>query len=553
MRPHNRPRPAIATFLLASAALWGCATPQIVPDETVPEVIVDLPPTFAQADSAAVYNPLRWWTAFDDPVLDRLVDSALVANLDLAEAVARVDETRARAGLSRASLWPGITASTSVTHSDSPSNTGQFAAFGTDLPSGIPTDTTGGGIPSSDESSDRISFTQTSLTLGVQYELDFWGRARNETRASVGDLYASAADLQAARLGVLAQTISTYFEIVDLRSRIELTVESLSLIDDRLAVTENRYERGLVGSFELYQLRQEFRGTQASLPQLERQLTDAEGRLAALVGVYAGQLGAMLPDSTRPRLVIDDVPAGLPSELLIQRPDVRAAAYRYEAARYRIGAARAQLFPSVSLGGSVGTQADGVLGLLDPAQWVASLTAGVTAPLFQGGRLRSNVEGAEAGYRRLGAAYARSVLTAFRETETALEAYEEERQRYTLLADQLSEAQASAQLQADRYRRGVGDVTDYLDALRAEVSVQTQLASAARSVALAQLDIHRALGGGWIEDGVVPDIRLVPGEVATPHALDGRDRPAVPVVGIPSIPDPLRSASGEPPEAVPTR
>ncbi|MEM1094639.1 MAG: TolC family protein [Bacteroidota bacterium] len=514
--------------------LAGCAKPMLVPDATTPQPVVDLPTSFSAIDSATVYDPLRWWTSYEDPALDRLIDTVLAANFDLVEAVARVDEARARAATSQAGLLPSLNADGSVVHSDVPLNAGQFAAFGGGGPGGDQ----GGdpNAPAQDTGPDRISFTTTSLSAALQYEVDFWGRIRGEAKAAIGDVYASLADLHTARLTVLSQVVTTYFEVADLRQQIALTIESLSVLGDRLSVTEDRYQRGLVTSFELYQLRQEFRSAQALLPQLERQHANAESRLAVLAGLYPSQLDALIPERPQPRLAEAAIPTGLPSELLIQRPDVRAAAYRFESARYRIGVARAQLFPTISLGGSLGLQSNEIADLFDPGQWVANLTAGLTAPLFQGGRLRANVDASEAAFRRLGAAYARSVLTAYSEVESAMAAHEEERQRYALITDQLAEARASLTLQLGRYERGVGTLTDYLDALRAEVNVRTQLASAGRALALARLDVHRALGGGWTDGGIQPSIELVEGDVTTAQPLDDVTiRPAIPLLRIPDI------------------
>ncbi|MEM6287068.1 MAG: TolC family protein [Bacteroidota bacterium] len=523
----------LGAVLAVGVMIAGCATPDIVPPEAVPAPVVDVPPSFAEAETTAVYRPLRWWTAYEDTTLNRLLDVALVGNLDLAEAVARVEEARALAVVARAPLLPTVSATADRNQQSQPANAGQFGAFG----GGGGPDSTGGGAPGGMEAPDRIAFTAVSASVAVSYEVDFWGRARNETRAAVGDLYAATADLQAARLGALAGTIAAYVEVVDLRTQIALTLETLAVLTDRVEITQDRYLRGLVTSFELYQVLGDYRSTQAGLPLLERQLADAEGRLAVLLGLYPTDLPSVLPDTLRPRAVLDPVPPGLPAELLVQRPDVRAAAYRFEAARYRIGAARAQLFPTISLTGSLGLTGNDLVQTLDPAQWTASFIAGLTAPIFQGGRLRANVDLQEAGYRRLGAAYARSVLTAFQEVEAALEGAEEERQRYRFLRDQLTEARGTVALQAERVERGLGDVVDYLDALRNELAVRTTLAQSARAVALARLDVHRALGGGWVEDGAAPRVTLVEAEVALPNDLV--DAPAIPVVGAPAIPDPI--------------
>lgn len=520
---------ALSLALACAFAFAGCAS-LTMPEETVPEPVAELPPSFARADTFAVHDPLRWWTAFEDPVLNRLIDSTLVANLDLAEAVARVEEAEARARVARAPLLPSITGTANANQQDQPGNTGQFASFGAGGATGA--DSLGGG--GGGGGADRIAFTTYTASLAVSYDLDFWGRARSETNAAVGDLYATGADLQTARLSVLAQAISTYFEVVDLRHRIALTEETLGILEDRLAVTEARYQRGLTGSFELYAVRQDFQATQANLPALERQRAAAEGRLAVVAGRFPGELDALLPDALQPQLSLDAVPSSLPTDLLIQRPDVRAAAYRFEAARYRVGAARAQLFPTISLSGSLGLTADEPSGLLDFDQWISNFTAGITAPLFQGGRLRANVEATRASYERLGATYARSVMTAYQEVDAALAALAAERERYQLLQGQLDEAVSSSDLQRTRVERGVGDVVDYLDAVRNELGVRTTLAQTARSVALARLDVHRALGGGWTEDGALPEIRLVEAEVALPEPL--ADRPAIPVVTIPAVP-----------------
>ncbi len=473
---------------LALLASTGCS---FAPDPELPRPVADLPETFLESEAAGEYTPLEWWHDFDDPKLDALIDSALVSNLDLVEAVARVEQARAQSGIAWADLFPQVQVGLDANRTSQPANTGIGSIFG-----GLAGDSTSTARPSLD----RFDFTTYSASLGFSWELDFWGRARNDGRAAVADLMASRADLHAARLGVLSETISTYFQIVDLGERVRLTRETIDVLEEREVLTETRYDRGLVPSLELYQVRLDLRTVQASLPQFETQLADSEGRMAVLLGRFAGRIDGLLGADLDPTPSLDPINTGIPADLLLQRPDVRAAAERLEAARFRVGARKAQLLPTLSLSGSVGQQSGAVGGLFNAGQWFTNLLAGLAAPVFQGGRLRDNVKVAEAQYIQFAAAFGRVVLTAVYEVETSLTRYERERERYAFLTSQRDEAQASADLQARRYASGVAGYTDYLDALRTLLGVRSTLSTAGTEVALARLAVHRALGGGWTEE-----------------------------------------------------
>jgi outer membrane protein, multidrug efflux system len=479
-----------------AVSLAGCT--DFSPPQQIPAPIAALPADFEGSQANDARSALNWWHDFNDPVLNRLVDEALIANLDIAEAAARVDEARAQARLAGAARFPSVSGSAGASYSDSPLAGTSFGNFAG---------------PAS-----RLTNETYSTGLNFAYELDFWGRIRNDARAARADLFAAEADLRTARLGVLADTIATYFEVVDLRTQIALSVGTIDVLQDRTENTERRYDRGLASSFELYQIRQDYRNIQSALPQRESQLTAAEGRLAVLLGRYAGTLREEMGNQLTPQLVFEPIPAGLPADLLIQRPDVAAAAQRFEAARFRVGARRAELFPSLSLSSSLGTQSGNPSGIFDILDnWVLNLGASLTAPLFQGGRIRANIDVAEARYAQQTASYARTVLNAYREVTAALEDYEEQRQRYTLIFGQLQEARASANLQAERYAGGVSSFTDYLDALRTLYQVQSSLSTAGRDVALAQLAVHRGLGGGWTEAAEISTVPLVtpsPGNAA---------------------------------------
>ncbi|MEO9469814.1 TolC family protein [Parasphingorhabdus sp.] len=465
------------SLALLSAMTSGCVS--LAPPSAAPEIAAEIPAKFNKSGADGAYESAGWWRAFQDPVLNSLLEAALDKNLDLAEARARLRAAEAQARLSKSGLFPQINANLGSNYSDSPLSGTAFGGFG------------GAGAQ-------RLETETYSSGLGFSYELDIWGKLRNEARAGRSDAFAAAGDMQAARLAVLAETITSYFDIVDARHQIALTAKTIDVLGDRVEQTENRYQRGLVTSFELYQVRQDFRNVQASLPQRESQLAAIEGQLAVLVGRYSSNMDVFLKAEMAPQLIFADIPSGLPIDLLAQRPDVSAAGQRLEAARFRLGARKAERFPSLGLSANTGTQAANVSGVFDIFDnWVLSLGASLTAPIFQGGRIRANIAIADAQYAQQTAIYARTVLTAYQEVGVAMERYEEERQRYRFLFSQLGEAEATAELQSRRFSNGVGSYVEYLDALRAKFQVQSSLSSAGKDVALSRLAIHRALGGNW--------------------------------------------------------
>ncbi len=474
----------VPAALIAAATLTGCIS--LAPDVQEPSVVSDLPEQFIYAETRGDYRPENWWKAFEDPVLDELIVQALRSNLDIAEAAARVEQASAQARIARASLLPTLDVSAGGSYSSSPLAGSAFGDLGGDA-------------------IDRIEIETYTLGLGAAYELDLFGRARNDFRAARQDAVATAFDLRSVQLATAAESVSAYFDVVDTRRQIELTVLTTDVLEDRAARTDERFQRGLVESFELYQVRQDLRSAEASLPELESALAAIKGRLAVLLGTYPEEVDQLLDRPLTPRLNFDPVPPGLPAELLDQRPDVAAAWVRLDSARLRIGARKAERFPSLTLSGGLGTQGDQPDGAVDfDDNWTSSLDANIVAPIFSAGRISANIRSARAVYDQQAAAYARSVLTAYREVDTAIEDYEEQRQRYLLIGAQLLEASSSLDLQRRRFASGVGDYIAYLDALRAVYQVEASLSSAARATALARLGVHRALGGNW-SPGITPN------------------------------------------------
>ncbi len=483
---------------LVAVLSWGGAACSLAPPPDTPATVTAMPASYRVVDEPSGRDPVRWWRTFDDPVLDELIEAALSANLDLREAAARLEELRHRYRIASAPLFPAIDLRADASRSSTPGNTGLGGAFGGDEEGGAaPPDTTGGPAFRLPE---RFEFTTYSASLGFSYEVDFWGRLRNESGAAVREFLASRADLETVRLAVIGSTIATYLEIVALRRQLALAEENVDLLGERAEITEARYRTGLTGSFELYAIRQQFRNAQAELPGLRTRLVDAEGRLAVVLGTYAGELDAAIGAEPRPSVEGGPVPAGLPVALLEERPDVLSASQRVEAARLRVGARRAEQLPTITLNGSAGFQSSEPENLFRADQWFLNLVGGLFAPLFQGGRLRANVGVAEAQYEQVLVAYLRTVLQAFQEVRTSLFAFDNERERYARVRDQLEEARASLDYQLRRFERGVGDYVSYLDARRNLLGAQTTMVLAERSLGEARLGVHRALGGAWVDE-----------------------------------------------------
>lgn len=495
------------------AAAGACS---FAPGPRIPGTVAELPAAYdaEAAPGDAAPEPRDWWRAFDDATLDRLIETALVANLDLREAVARLDELRHRYRIARAPLFPALTLDANGNRSSTPANTGLGSQFGGDGEDG------GGPIPGiSFDFPDRFEFTTYSASLGFAYELDFWGRLRNESGAAVRDFLASRADAETVRLTVIASTISTYLEVVAARAQLAIAEDNVDLLGERAELTRERYRAGVTNTFELYAIRQQYRTAESNLPGLRTAVDDAEGRLALLVGRYAGMIEDLLPAEVAPAVDTTPMPGGMPVSLLEDRPDVMAAFERVEAARRRVGARKAELLPTISLNGAAGRQAGepGDLRFID--QWFTNLIGGLVAPIFQGGRLRANLGAAWAQYDQALIAYARTVLDAYREVRTSLRQFENERERYAQVVEQVADARASLENQLERYQSGVGDYVEYLDARVNLNGAETTRVLAERGIGEARLAVHRALGGAWvaedIEDGEDIETSEDPGDAAS--------------------------------------
>lgn len=475
------------------AAFWVCAGCAAAAPPVLPEIARDVPASFTESPATSGHEAMEWWRAFTDPVLDEVIEAVLASNFDLSEALARVQQARVRGRLAEAVILPGVQASAGVDTFDAPTNAGigaQLRDLGLD--EALENTFEGVTLP------DRLGLTSWTVGADFAYELDLWDRLRHASLAAGAELLASESDAQTVRIGILAETITAYFDIVDARRQIAIRRESLALLEEQERLAATRYERGLTDWLALDRARDEQRDAQARLPQLDSRLAEAEGRLAVLLGGYRGDVAGILPGALAPAPVAEPVPPGVPADLLLQRPDVQAAERRLQAAGHDVEARRAELMPSLSFSGSIGLQSIDAAGLFNVQQWFGNLLANLLVPVFDGDRLAANVALAHARFDELAAAYGRTVVTAVNEVEAALAELRNEFRRRALLAARRDEAQETRDLRMRQYASGLSGYADLLDASRALLRVESALAGAERDLALARLAVHRALGGAWM-------------------------------------------------------
>lgn len=465
----RRARPAHAAGLLAGLlALCGCdlAPHYDAPPVAVPSDWKEVPAGWQPAMPAAAL-PANWWSAFGDPVLDGLEGRIEAANPSLAAAVARYDEALGQLGVDRADLFPTAQLRGSVQRTHTSSYTPSAAAGRT------------------------YNLYQPGGSLS--YEVDLFGRVRNQVRSSRGEAQASAADIAGVRLGLQAQLASTYFQLRGADARLRLLNATVQAFGKAYDLTVARHNGGIASGLDTNRARTQLSAARAELTATHAQRATLEHAIAALVGVTPAEL-TIAPSQT-PLAPPPPVPAGIPSALLQRRPDIDAAERRAYAANRRIGVARAAIFPSLTLGASGGFESTGAK-LISAASsfWVLG-PASAAFTLFDAGRNRSRVRIARGEFDEAAANYKQTVLTAFREVEDDLALGRDQAVQQDALADAAQAADRTSQLALVRYRDGASDFlevvvaqTAALDSERALIELRTQRLATA-------VDTVRAVGG----------------------------------------------------------
>ena len=289
----------------AVALVSGCALDP--PDAALPPALEALPERYGQTDAADGYEPVEWWKSYEDPALDALVERALAANLDIAEAIARIEEVDARYERERAGLFPQVNAGIETNYANQPA-TGLGAALGDaargsagqnggDVPPQGPDAGESPAMPRDGSDTQRFSFSTYSARLQASWEADIWGRLTNRARAADANLAASRAELRAVRIRIASAVMRDYFDLVETEQLRDLSALQADILGERVELAERAFLRGVGSSFELISLRESRREAEAAVPRLDADLTRARARLAVLLATYPGEVEETLAEA----------------------------------------------------------------------------------------------------------------------------------------------------------------------------------------------------------------------------------------------------------------
>ncbi len=459
---------ARACFLLLPAVLLlaGCMT--VGPDYVVPEP--GAPSAWnaglgghlitGQADPEAL---ARWWETFHDPVLASLMDRAVKGSPDLKEAAARVRETRARRAAAGAGLFPALDSTASLQRSGDSESTRNLYSAGFD----------------------------------ARWEIDLFGGTRRSVEAAGADLQAAGEAMNDALVTLTAEVALNYVEVRTFQSRLETAEANLALQQETYRLQQSLAQAGLIDGLALQRARSNLESTRALVPSLRVSLEGAKNRLAVLLGEPPGAVHEELASHRPVPVVPPEVSVDVPADILRRRPDVRRAERELAAQSARVGVAMAELYPRITLNGSIGLSALSSGDLFTADSWTFGYGPRITLPIFSAGSIRAGIEARSALQEQALVRYEAAVLVALEEVENALSAYAQEHVRSVALQESAHAAQEAAELAEYQYRSGLVDFTVLLDTQRSLLSAQDELARNSGALASNLVRLYKALGGGW--------------------------------------------------------
>jgi NodT family efflux transporter outer membrane factor (OMF) lipoprotein len=420
-----------------------------------------------------------WWQSFHDAELDSLIHRSVAANYDLARAAARVEEARAARGFVRSNASPQISAGVSASR---------------DRQTGVGLSPGPGGVAAR-----RFSYEASDYRgeLSLSWELDLFGRIRRGVEAATADLAASEQDRRNVLVTLLGDVGRYYADLRGYQLRLAIAEKNIAIAEDTLELTRQRVKGGQATERDVAQAEAQLESSRAQTPGLNTSIQLAIHRLGVLLGQQPGALEKELAASAPLPPAPPSVPTGVPSDLLRRRPDIQRAEAQVAAATARVGEAKADYFPKFTLLGAVGRQATQLHDLSLGLGSFFSVGPTVSAPVFTGGRIRSNIAVQEARVREAVANYQATILTALEETENSLVAYGNEQDRRDRLEATVRASETAFELANVQYRAGLTDFLTVLDAQRELYANRDLLAQSQTQVTTSLIALYRALGGGW--------------------------------------------------------
>jgi multidrug efflux system outer membrane protein len=461
-------------FLLLGIVFWtGC---KVGPDYTEPEMV--MPDAWYQKATEGLAEGKAdlqtWWNYLDDPVLNQLIETAGTENLDLKIAAARIRQSRAILGIAAGEYFPKV------------DGTGFYSRERVSE-NGLLTPSSGDVDPTNLH---RVGVDAT-------WEIDVFGRISRSVESARASYEASMENYRDVLVILDAEVARNYIEVRTLQARIQYALDNIQTQRDTLKLTQDRFDAGLAPELDMQQALLNLANTESTVPTLRAQKTAAVNRLSVLLGQSPGQVAGDLANTSLIPAAPEEVVIGLPAELLRQRPDVRLAERVLAAQTAQVGVATAGLYPVFSLSGTFALEAQNIddVGDRDSRTW--GFGPSFRWNLFDGNRIRSNIQLEEARVEEALIQYEQTVLLALEEVEDAMTAYQEEQIRLEMLQRSVTAAQKSVELVNDLYRNGLTDFQNVLDMQRALSGQQDKLAESEGLVVQNLVLLYKALGGGW--------------------------------------------------------
>lgn len=409
---------------------------------------------------------VNWWKSFDDPVLEDLIRRAVANNLSLKEAFTRLNEARLRRGISKADQYPTVSSSASGTRSHSSHNSSEMYQAGVDS----------------------------------SWEIDIFGGIRRSLEASDADLESANASLNDVLVSLTAEVASNYVNLRLYQAEMDVTNSNLKAQEETYEIVTWRFKAGLVTELDLKKSEYTLEQTRSQIPALQSRIDQAQNRIAVLLGVNPGIMKEELSNVKPVPVLKDAIKTGIPADLLRQRPDLKKAERDLAAQTARIGAAVSDLYPKITLSGSIKVNASSAGSLFDSDSLTSSIGPSISWPVFRAGAIRKNIEIQSTMAERLLIQYKALVLSAVEEVENALASCIYEKMKETSLKKALDAATVAFKLSRMQYVSGLVDFQVLLEAQRTLLSLQDQVTQNEGQITLNFITLYKTLGGGWSPD-----------------------------------------------------